>query len=87
MKVIEIEKLEKIYDESEVKVHAVRGIDLSFEQGEFAAIVGPSGSGKTTLLNMLGGLDNPTTGKITIGGIDISSLKSSELITTNGLWM
>jgi len=80
MKVIEIEKLEKIYDESEVKVHAVRGIDLSFEQGEFAAIVGPSGSGKTTLLNMLGGLDNPTTGKITIGGIDISSLKSSELI-------
>ena len=42
MKVIEIEKLEKIYDESEVKVHAVRGIDLSFEQGEFAAIVGPS---------------------------------------------
>jgi len=80
MKVIEIEKLEKIYDESEVKVHAVRGIDLSFEQGEFAAIVGPSGSGKTTLLNMLGGLDNPTTGKITIGGIDISSLKSSKLI-------
>ena len=80
MKVIEIEKLEKIYDESEFKVHAVRGIDLSFEQGEFAAIVGPSGSGKTTLLNMLGGLDNPTTGKITIGGIDISSLKSSELI-------
>jgi len=80
MKVIEIEKLEKIYDESEFKVHAVRGIDLSFEQGEFTAIVGPSGSGKTTLLNMLGGLDNPTTGKITIGGIDISTLKSSKLI-------
>lgn len=80
MKVIEIENLEKIYDESEIKVHAIRGIDLSFEQGEFAAIVGPSGSGKTTLLNMLGGLDNPSTGKITIGGVDISSLKSSELI-------
>ena len=80
MKVIEIENLEKIYDESEIKVHAIRGIDLFFEQGEFAAIVGPSGSGKTTLLNMLGGLDNPSTGKITIGGVDISSLKSSELI-------
>jgi len=80
MKVIEIENLEKIYNESEIKVHAIRGIDLSFEQGEFAAIVGPSGSGKTTLLNMLGGLDNPSTGKITIGGVDISSLKSSKLI-------
>lgn len=80
MKVIEIENLEKIYNESEIKVHAIRGIDLSFEQGEFAAIVGPSGSGKTTLLNLLGGLDNPSTGKITIGGVDISSLKSSELI-------
>jgi putative ABC transport system ATP-binding protein len=80
MKVIEIENLEKIYNESEIKVHAIRGIDLFFEQGEFAAIVGPSGSGKTTLLNLLGGLDNPTTGKITIGGVDISSLKSSALI-------
>jgi putative ABC transport system ATP-binding protein len=80
MKVIEIENLEKIYNESEIKVHAIRGIDLSFEEGEFAAIVGPSGSGKTTLLNMLGGLDNPSKGKITIGGVDISSLKSSRLI-------
>ena len=80
MKVIEIENLEKIYNESEIKVHAIRGIDLSFEEGEFAAIVGPSGSGKTTLLNMLGGLDSPSKGKITIGGVDISSLKSSELI-------
>jgi putative ABC transport system ATP-binding protein len=80
MKVIEIENLEKTYDESEIKVHAIRGIDLSFEQGEFAAIVGPSGSGKTTLLNMLGGLDNPSNGKISVGGVDISTLKSSELI-------
>jgi putative ABC transport system ATP-binding protein len=80
MKVIEIENVGKIYNDSEIKVHAIRGIDLSFEEGEFAAIVGPSGSGKTTLLNMLGGLDNPTSGKIIIGGVDISSLKSSELI-------
>jgi putative ABC transport system ATP-binding protein len=80
MKVIELKKVEKIYNDSEVKVHAVRGIDLDFEEGEFAAIVGPSGSGKTTLLNMLGGLDNPTLGDILIGGIHISELKGSELI-------
>ncbi|MBE0641607.1 MAG: ATP-binding cassette domain-containing protein, partial [Bacteroidales bacterium] len=51
MKVIEIKNLEKVYNETVVPVHAIRGIDLAFEQGEFAAIVGPSGSGKTTLLN------------------------------------
>jgi putative ABC transport system ATP-binding protein len=80
MKVIEIKNVEKIYNGSEVKVHAVNGVDLSFEEGEFAAIVGPSGSGKTTLLNMLGGLDNPTTGEIIIGGTNISKLKGSKLI-------
>lgn len=80
MKVIDIRKLEKIYDESEVEVHAIRGIDLSFEEGEFAAIVGPSGSGKTTLLNMIGGLDQPTQGEIHINGTDVSKLKSSQRI-------
>jgi len=80
MKVIDIKNLEKIYNESEVNVHAIRGTDLSFEKGEFAAVVGPSGSGKTTLLNMLGGLDNPTSGEVAIGGTDISSLNSSQLI-------
>jgi len=80
MKVIEIKNLHKIYNESEHEVHAVRGIDLSFEAGEFAAIAGPSGCGKTTLLNMLGGLDNPSRGEIIIGGTRISDLKSSERI-------
>jgi putative ABC transport system ATP-binding protein len=80
MKVIELKNYEKIYNDSEVKVHAVNGVDLSFEEGEFAAIVGPSGSGKTTLLNMLGGLDQPTSGEIHIGGENISSLKGSRLI-------
>jgi putative ABC transport system ATP-binding protein len=80
MKVIEIKNVEKIYNDSEVKVHAVNGVSMSFEEGEFAAIVGPSGSGKTTLLNMLGGLDNPTSGEIIVGGIDISTLKGSKLI-------
>jgi len=80
MKVIEVKDLKKIYNSSEVKVNALNGIDLSIEEGEFTAIVGPSGSGKTTFLNMLGGLDSPTEGAITIGGTDIQNLSSSELI-------
>ena len=80
MKVIEIKNLHKTYNESEQEVHAVRGIDLSFEEGEFAAIAGPSGCGKTTLLNMLGGLDDPSTGEINIGGTNVAGLKSSERI-------
>ncbi len=80
MAIIKIENITKIYTETEVDVHAVNGINLEFEKGEFAAIVGPSGSGKTTLLNMLGGLDNPTSGKITINNIDISHLTGSQLI-------
>jgi putative ABC transport system ATP-binding protein len=80
MKVIEIKNLHKTYNESEHLVHAIRGIDLSFKSGEFTAIAGPSGCGKTTLLNLLGGLDTPSSGEITIGGEDISKLKSSERI-------
>lgn len=80
MKVIEVKNVHKIYNESEVEVHAVRGIDLSFEQGEFAAIVGPSGSGKTTFLNLLGGLDQPSEGEIIVNNTDIRELKSSQLI-------
>ena len=79
MKIIEVTNLHKIYNSSAIKVHAVRGIDLSFEQGEFTAVVGPSGSGKTTFLNMMGGLDNPTEGKIFIDGINIGELRSSKL--------
>lgn len=80
MKVIEIKEVNKIYNSSEVKVHAVNNVTLDFEEGEFVAIVGPSGSGKTTLLNMLGGLDLPSSGKIIIDGVDLSTLKSSALI-------
>jgi len=80
MNIIELKDLHKIYNETEVEVHAVNGVDLTFEKGEFAAIVGPSGSGKTTLLNMLGGLDTPTSGKITINNTDISHLSGSQLI-------
>jgi len=80
MSIIQIENLKKTYSETEVEVHAVNGIDLSFEQGEFAAVVGPSGSGKTTLLNMIGGLDTPTEGKIIINNTDIGRLTPSQII-------
>lgn len=80
MNIIDIKNVEKIYNDSEVQVHAVNGVSLSFKEGEFAAIVGPSGSGKTTLLNMIGGLDDPTKGEIMIGDTNISTLKGSKLI-------
>jgi putative ABC transport system ATP-binding protein len=80
MKILEVKNVSKIYNESEVQVNAVNGVTLYFQEAEFAAIVGPSGSGKTTLLNLIGGLDNPTSGEIKIDGTDLSKLKSSELI-------
>lgn len=80
MKIIEIKDLYKIYNETEVEVKAVNGVNLSFEEGEFAAIVGPSGSGKTTLLNLLGGLDTPSSGDVTVDGTALGKLSSSKLI-------
>jgi putative ABC transport system ATP-binding protein len=80
MKVLELKKVNKIYDGSEVHVHAVDDVSLDFQEAEFVAIVGPSGSGKTTLLNLIGGLDMPTTGEIIIDGTNLSKLKSSQLI-------
>lgn len=80
MKILELKKVNKIYDGSEVPVHAVRDVTLEFEEGEFAAIVGPSGSGKTTLLNLIGGLDMPTSGEIIIDGVNLAKLKPSQLI-------
>ena len=81
MNIIEINNLVKIYDDRKsVPVRAINGISLNFKEGEFTTIVGPSGSGKTTLLNMLGGLDEPTSGTILIDGVDLSRLKSREVI-------
>lgn len=80
MAIIEIQNVNKIYKTSEIEVHAIRGVDLAVEEGEFTAVVGPSGSGKTTLLNMIGGLDNVTDGKIIIDNVDITKLKDSQLI-------
>lgn len=79
MKIIEIKNLHKIYNGSSVAVHAVNGINVSFEEGEFTAIVGPSGSGKTTLLNIIGGLDDASDGSVEIEGIKINELSSRKL--------
>ena len=78
--IIKASNLHKIYDETSVKVHALRGVDLEISEGEFTAIVGPSGSGKSTLLNIIGGLDSPSEGSIFVDGIDISTLTDNELI-------
>jgi len=79
MKIINIKKLHKIYNSDSVSVHAVNGIDVAFEEGEFTAIVGPSGSGKTTLLNIVGGLDDATEGSVEIDGVKINELSARKL--------
>lgn len=80
MSIIKINNLTKIYDGSHIEVKAVNGVDLTFEQGEFTAIVGPSGSGKTTFLNLLGGLDRPTSGEVIVDNVKIWELSSRKLI-------
>ena len=80
MGIIEVKNLHKVYQDTKIPVKAVNGIDLSFEEGEFSAVVGPSGSGKTTFLNLIGGLDTPTAGEIRINGENINKLKSRKLI-------
>ncbi len=77
---IETEELKKIYKQGSLKVKAVDNVNLKISDGEFTAIVGPSGSGKTTLLNCIGGLDNPTSGKVIIDGELISSYSSDKMI-------
>jgi len=79
---LRIENLSKIYDSGvSEKVIALRKINFTIKKGEFVSIVGPSGSGKSTLLNLIGALDRPTVGKVFIDGIDIFSLKDSEIAT------
>lgn len=80
MEVIKAKDLVKTYNENEIEVHAVQHINLSIQEGEFTAIVGPSGCGKTTLLNILGGIDEPTSGSVEVAGTEITELKDNELI-------
>ncbi|MDX5404409.1 MAG: ABC transporter ATP-binding protein [Bacteroidota bacterium] len=78
--VLKTEDLVKTFGEGDLEVHAVDHISLEVREGEFTAIKGPSGSGKTTLLNLLGGLDEPTDGRVIVDGIDLSKLSRNELV-------
>lgn len=80
MSIIHTHNLFKIYNEDTIPVYALKDVSIIFDQGEFTSIVGPSGSGKTTLLNMLGGLDVPTKGSITIADTDVAKLKPNQLM-------
>ncbi len=79
MDILKTKDLKKYYGSGDNVVKALDGIDLTVAEGEFAAIVGTSGSGKSTLLHMLGGLDRPTSGSVTVDGHDIFSLRDDEL--------
>ncbi len=79
MEVIRTENLTKSYGKGEAKIDALKGINLTINQGEIVAVIGPSGSGKSTLLHMLGGVDRPTSGKVFVNGEDIYSLNEKRL--------
>jgi putative ABC transport system ATP-binding protein len=79
MSIISTQNVIKIYNPDTVPVHAVDGITLEFEKGEFSAIIGPSGCGKTTFLNLIGGLEQPTSGEVMVNGQRIDQMKSKDL--------
>ncbi|HIR60899.1 MAG TPA: ABC transporter ATP-binding protein [Candidatus Faecivivens stercoravium] len=79
MDIVTVQNLKKTFGKGANKVEALRGIDLSVEKGSFTAIIGASGSGKTTLLNMIGGMDVPDEGEVTVDGVRLSGLKEREL--------
>ncbi len=78
MAIIEVENAVKTYKIGEVETHAINGVTVSFDSGEFAALVGPSGSGKTTMLQLMGCLDKPNSGSVKVNGQDVTHLKSNQ---------
>ena len=79
MSILETKDLRKVYGSGDTEVRALDGVDLTVEKGEFVAVVGTSGSGKSTLLHMLGGLDRPTGGTVTVDGKELSAMRDEEL--------
>ena len=79
MAILEVTNLSKVYGKGETAVHALDNVSFSVEAGQFVAIIGPSGSGKSTLLHMLGGVDRPTSGKVSVEGNDIYALDENSL--------
>ena len=78
MEVVKIENVTRMYQIGKIETQALRGVNLSIENGEFTALVGPSGSGKTTLLQMIGCLDQPTSGRVIINGKDVTTLNRNQ---------
>jgi len=76
---ISVRKLNKVYRRGSETIEVLQGLDLDVEQGDVVAFMGPSGSGKTTLLNLLGGLDTPTSGSVTVGGDEITHMSGGRL--------
>jgi len=76
--VVSLSGVTRVYRQGEVDVHALRGVDLTLDKGEFAALYGPSGSGKTTVLNMIGALDRPTSGTVVVAGENLSQMSPRE---------
>ncbi len=77
--IVEMKGVEKTYRQGKIDVHALRGLDLQVQPGEFVAICGPSGSGKTTALNLIGALDKPSSGTVTVEGKELSQMSRRQL--------
>ena len=79
MSIVRAENIKKRYIQGKIEVHALRGVSVNIDQGEFVAMAGPSGSGKTTVLNIIGGIDNPDSGKVVVDGNNYSDMTQSKL--------
>ncbi|HTK98099.1 MAG TPA: ABC transporter ATP-binding protein [Pseudomonadales bacterium] len=77
--VVRCRNLGRTYDDEAIPVHALRGVDLDVAPGEFVSLAGPSGSGKSTLLNLIGGLDRPSSGEVTVDGVALAGLSEAQL--------